>query len=141
MNEWIDKWRRAGIASLWGYAGRSGAGTPPRLDGGRAMQGLFRWWDHMSQRRQVYCVLCSRPGGGPSEYSALEAALRRCPDYCRVFDGVWLVLTPEGAGDLYQRLVRCFSGNDQCLILEVGEQSCDWLPDHPKAARWLRRYV
>lgn len=98
-------------------------------------------WPNRTHGRHVYCVLCSRPGRALQAHTGLEGHLGRASDSCRLFPGIWLVTTREPADQLYQRLIRFFSGDDQIVILEVGEQTYSWLPQHVEARRWLRRHL
>lgn len=93
----------------------------------------------MLRQKSVYCVMYSPCADRVS--ARVEEELSRSAAYCRLFDTTWLVATPESAEELYQRLIGHFGGEDEVVVMEAGGRRCEWLPRHPEASRWLKRYL
>lgn len=95
----------------------------------------------LQTKKKAYCVICSCSSGSPYVRATLTGQLEKIGNCCSLFNNAWLVRTAASADDVYNKLIPVLGGDDEVVILELGEQSCSWLLENPKADRWLRRHV
>ena len=68
-------------------------------------------------------------------------ALRREPHCWHYLDAIWLVRTPETAGEVRDRLGRFVEGGDELLVVDVTGADVAHRGFSTKASQWLEDHI
>ena len=87
---------------------------------------------------KVYLVTYDHEGPS-SKYAKLFDELKKSKHWWHYIDSTWLVVSTEGANEIYERLQPYLDDDINLLVIEVGRDRQGWLSE--KAWNWIRRHL